>query len=269
MRRLLAACVILTAHVARAQGPAPTPPGVHTFDGITFQATLRSRVEAWDWFQADSGNNRYGFSGNILRLSASKTSPQRDWQAEFAVPFLLGLPSAAVAPGVQGQLGQGASYYVGSQQNQNVAMIFPKQLFVRLKNLADVKGSSLRIGRFEFADGAEHGVRNATLAAVKRDHIAQRLIGPFAFTHVGRSFDGIRYSIERPANNFTFVAAVPTRGVFQIDGWGWNRVAFSYGAYSHEWGRGRHAAETRAFMIEYDDWRHRQDGQPSARRPPE
>jgi hypothetical protein len=63
-------------------------------------------------------------------------------------------------------------------------------------------------------------------------------------------------------------SAVPTRGVFQVDGWGWNRTGFGYGAYTHEWGQGRHAAETRFFAIEYDDWRHvlKTDNRPLALR---
>ena len=83
-----------------------------------------------------------------------------------------------------------------------------------------------------------------------------RLIGTFGFTEVGRSTDGISYFYSRKADTVAFVAAVPTRGVFQVDGWGWNRVVFGYGSYTHESGRGRHSADTRLFMIEYVDWQH-------------
>jgi hypothetical protein len=53
-----------------------------------------------------------------------------------------------------------------------------------------------------------------------------------------------------------------------VDGWGWNRVGFGYLAYTHEWGHGRHAADTRFFAIEYDDWRHilKTDSRPLAAR---
>ena len=98
--------------------------------------------------------------------------------------------------------------------------------------------------------------KNATLAAVKRDRVYQRLIGNFGFSDVGRSFDGLHYTASTPSDNFTFIAAVTTRGVFQVDGWGWNRAGFGYGSWTHEWGKGRHAADTRLFAIEYDDWRH-------------
>jgi hypothetical protein len=93
------------------------------------------------------------------------------------------------------------------------------------------------------------------LATVKSSRVAQRLLGDFGFTEPGRAFDGLHYSFSRPSDNLTFVAAVPARGVLQVDGWGWNQVGFGYGAYTHEWGSGRHAADTRFFVLEYNDWR--------------
>ncbi len=250
-------CMFLAAGPAMAQQPG---------GGIILQGSLRTRVEVWNWFETDSAENTYAYSGNILRLSASKSAERWDWQAELAVPFLLGLPAGAIAPGTQGQLGLGASYFAANRQNRNTAMIFPKQLFFRWKNAGGVAGQSVRIGRFEFADGGERAPANTVLSAVKRDRINQRLIGAFAFSHTGRSFDGVQYSLDRKAGNFTLVAAVPTRGSFQTDGWGWNRVGFGYAAYTREWGGSKHAAETRVFAIEYADWRRvlKTDNRPSA-----
>jgi hypothetical protein len=68
--------------------------------------------------------------------------------------------------------------------------------------------------------------KNVTLAALKRDRVNQRLIGNFGWSDVGRSFDGVHYSYSLASDNFTFVAGIPTRGVFQTDGWGWNKVGF-------------------------------------------
>ena len=107
-------------------------------------------------------------------------------------------------------------------------MIFPKQLYVRLDGLGGNKRHTLQIGRFEFLDGSEVLPKNATLAAVKRDRVFQRLIGNFGFSDVGRSFDGVHYAYATPNDNITFVGAVPTRGVFQMDGWGWNRIGLGY-----------------------------------------
>jgi hypothetical protein len=134
-------------------------------------------------------------------------------------------------------------------------MLFAKQAFVQFKSLGGSTAHRLKLGRFEFADGSELTPKNATLAALKRDRINMRLLGHFGWSHVGRSFDGVQYSYTKPAGNFTFVGAVPTRGVFQTDGWGETNTAVGYTSYTKPWGKGRHSAETRAFAIYYDDWR--------------
>lgn len=43
---------------------ANTQPDTHQWGGITLQGSFRSRVEVWNWFQPDYGNNQYAFSGN-------------------------------------------------------------------------------------------------------------------------------------------------------------------------------------------------------------
>ena len=248
---ITAMCLFFFADAAMAQQTAPT---VQTPGRIIVRGSVRARLEAWNWFEAETGDNTYAFSGNILRISASKAAPRWDWQVELAVPILLGLPDNAVAPGVQGELGLGANYFAANQ-HRNATMVFPKQLFFRWKELGGVAGQSLRAGRFEFSDGGEREPVDRVLAAVKLDRVNQRLIGPFDFTHVGRSFDGLQYSLDRKSRNLTLVAAVPTRGVFQTDGWGWNQVGFGYAGYTGEWGTGKHAVEARLFAIEYADWR--------------
>jgi len=223
---------------------------------VTVTGTLRARAYAWDWFEASSGNNQYRYSGNLLRVNLTEHRKGWDWDAEFAAPFLLGLPDNATAPAPQGALGLGSNYYSANGNSQYSSMVFAKQVYVRFKGLGPSEAGSLQVGRFEFNDGSELVPKNATLATLKRDRISQRLIGTFGWSDVGRSFDGGRFSYSRPTNDFTFVAAIPTRGVFQTDGWGWNRVGFGYASFTHEWGSGKHAADTRVFMIDYDDWRH-------------
>ncbi|MGA8598245.1 MAG: alginate export family protein [Bryobacteraceae bacterium] len=248
---------LLVAVSLRAQAPATDTADPIEIGGVTVTGSLRSRLYLWDWFQPTAGNNSYQYSGNIFRISFSQNRDTWDWNAEFAVPFLLGLPSGATGTGAQqGALGLGSNYVSANSGSENAAMIFPKQLYFRFDGLAGDKGHTLQIGRFEFADGSEVTPKNATLAVLKRDRIAQRLIGTFGFSDVGRSFDGIHYAYDTTNNNFTFVGAVPTRGVFQVDGWGWNRIGFGYASYTHQWGSNRHAADTRLFFIEYDDFRH-------------
>jgi hypothetical protein len=254
MRFILVVLLTLSAINAGAQTPAPAP---MKLGNVTVTGSLRSRVYGWDWFQPTSGNNEYAYSGNLLRVNFSESRGTWQWNAELAAPFLLGLPAGAAGTGPQqGALGLGSNYLSANKGKQNAAMVFPRQLYIQLDALGTERGH-LKIGRFTFADGSELAPKNATLAALKRDRAAQRLIGDFGFSDVGRSFDGAHYSYATSAsNNLTVIAAIPTRGVFQVDGWGWNKVGFGYAAYTHDWRTGRHAADTRVFMIEYDDWRH-------------
>jgi hypothetical protein len=242
-----------------AQGTAKAAeraaPGAHTIGSVTVKGSVRTRIEAWDWFQAGSGDNSYAYSGNLFRLSLSQARESLDWQVEFAMPLLAGLPANAIAPGTQGQLGAGASYFAANDRSRNAAMLFPKLAFARFKKLGASTAQSLTVGRFEFSDGSEIAPKDSTMAAVKRDRINQRLIGSFGWAHAGRSFDGFHHQWNRPSGNFTLVGAVPTRGVFQTDGWGWNKTAFGYAAYTLPWRTGSHSAETRLLAIHYRDWR--------------
>jgi hypothetical protein len=251
-------CVVAICRAEEAsQAPAsPTAAAVSTpqpikLGPITLQGSFRSRFEEWNWFQGDTGENSYGYSGSLLRLSLAQSFESVDWQLEFAVPILLGLPDNSVAAGTQGQLGLGATYYVANDKSRNAALPFAKQGFVRFHR----NHNSLRLGRFEFLDGSEATPQNATLAALKRDRINQRLIGNFGWAHVGRSLDGLQYLYSAPSGTFTFVGARPTRGVFQTDGWGETNTALGYAAYSKPWGKSTHASETRLLAIYYDDWR--------------
>jgi hypothetical protein len=255
--RILTLLLATAIPTLRAQPATPGSSGPIKLGGVTFAGSLRSRLYGWDWFEPASGNNVYAYSGNLLRLGFSQNRDTWDWNAEFAVPFLLGLPLNAAGTGPQqGALGLGSNYFSANSSSRNTAMLFPKQLYVRLDGLGGNKGHTLKIGRFEFLDGTELAPKSATLVALKRDRVTQRLIGNFGFSDVGRSFDGLQYSYTAKSDNLTFVSAVLTRGVFQTDGWGWNRVGFGYAAYTHEWGKGRHTADTRFFAIEYDDFRH-------------
>jgi hypothetical protein len=221
---------------------------------LRISGNVRTRLEAWDWFDGNA-DSAYPFSGSTLRLSFAQQRQNLDWQFELAAPILLGLPENAVASGVQGQLGLGATYYVANDRSRNAAMVFAKQAFIRFKNLGGDSAQSLRLGRMEFVDATEVTPANATLAAVKRDRLAHRLIGHFGWTHIGRSFDGVHYSYNTPANNLTLFGARPTRGVFQVDGWGELNIALGYAAYTRQLGSKASAGELRLFGIYYDDWR--------------
>ena len=221
---------------------------------VKVSGNLRTRFEGWDWFEGQA-DNIYGYSGSLLRVGISQEKKTFDWQIEMAAPILLGLPENAVASGPQGQMGLGAAYYVGNDRSRNTAMIFPKQGYIRFRNLGESKAHSIRLGRMEFIEGTETTPKNGTVAALKRDRIAHRLIGNFGWTHVGRSFDGAHYVYNTAGTNVTVLGARATRGVFQVDGWGELDVSVFYGAVTRPIATKKSAGEWRAFAIQYRDSR--------------
>jgi Alginate export len=259
----LGLCVFSSAFV-RAQG---APPPV-TVGEVTVSGSLRTRVESWNWFGA-SPQGDYAFSGSIFRAAAAQSKKRIDWNVEAALPVLFGLPADAIAPGARGALGLGGNYYGANGNHTSAANLFVKQAAIRFKQLGGVAGQSVRIGRFEFVDGAETTPPDATLAALKRDRIAHRLIGNFGFSHVGRSVDGAQYVRDRGVSNLTGLAFRPTCGVFDVDGWCDLRVNVFYGAVTRRAGSQAHAAEWRVFGIGYDDSRRavlKVDNRPAAAR---
>jgi hypothetical protein len=249
-----------------ANSTPPTPaPGAFKIGGVTITGTDRARFYDWNWFQPATGQNQYEYYANLLRINLAERFKTWDWDAEFEVPMIFGLPTHAVDAAPQGALGLGANDYSSNHNSRNSAFIFPKQLYVHFSDVGS-EASKLQLGRFVFLDGSETTPQSATLATLKASRIAARLIGDFGFSDVGRSFDGLHYNYTKGSGDFTFIAAVPTRGVFQTDGWGWNRIGFGYAAYTRDWGSGAHAADTRLFVIEYDDFRHilKTDNRPTA-----
>lgn len=228
---------------------AQSDPKALEIGGVTFSGNIRERYEAWDWFQPATGQNLYSYSGTLMRFSFSQQKLGYDWNIELAVPVMLGIPNRAVLPAPQGQLGLGAAYYAANNNSQYAAMIFPKQAFVRFK----WDHTSLRIGRFEFADGSEVQPKDGTLASLKSDRIGQRLLGAFGFSDVMRSFDGLHYAYSNASWNLTAVSAIPTRGVFQVDGWGWAKTPITYVALTKEADLGSSHAEWRIFGLYYND----------------
>jgi hypothetical protein len=226
----------------------PQPPQIGS---VTFSGSVRERAEFWDWF-GGKGENNYTFSGTLAQFAVSQTSSGLDWRVDFAVPILLGLPTKAVVPAPQGQLGLGGSYYASNSSSSSAAMIFPKEAYVRFKR----EHARAQLGRFEFGEGSEGKPGDATLSALKRDRIGQRLIGTFGFTDVQRSFDGANVAYSRGQWDITAVGAIPTRGVYQVDGWGWVKTPFAYVAATREVKHSTgNSAEWRLFGIYYQDFR--------------
>jgi hypothetical protein len=232
---------------------------------ITITGSWRLRLEDWDWFQGTAGDGDYTFTGSLLRLSLARMQPKVDGVLELAQVTLLGLPDDATAPPPQGALGMGANYRAANGEQDG--SLFIKQGFLRLKGLGG-RANSLRLGRFEFIDGTEVTPKDATLAAVKRDRIAHRLLGNFAFSHVGRSVDGAQLVHDTPSLNVTLLAARVTEGVFQLNAMDEMRVRVLYGTLTKPMASAKSPGDARLFWLHYLDSRGltKVDNRPAAER---
>jgi len=243
----------------------PTAPGVqsqpekhgpssatkHKLRAVEIGVNWRARVEGWDWFNADNGVSNYALGHSLLRIAIGQTRDHFEWRLEAAQATILGLPTNAVVPVPQGQLGLGGTYYAANGNHSNNASVFVKQAFVQF----NPHGLNLRIGRFEFFDGLEVQPQDATLAALVQTRISQRLIANFGFSAVQRSFDGAKFSANFDKSNLTFFAARPTRGVFQVDGMGELDINVYYGAFTLPLEFKHSAGELRIFSLGYIDHR--------------
>jgi len=185
-------------------------------DRVTLIASERLRGEVVDWFRprpgaADPGANRYGFVASQLRAGLSVVLPHAQLTLVAQDTRLGNLPDDASLPPPVGNLGPGATYFANTKQRTQ-GEPFLKLGFVTLRRA----GLTATVGRYEYRDGLETVPGDPTLAALKRMRIAERLVGPFEFTHVTRSFDGVRLTWDRPAWNVTAFGTRPTQGGFEV-----------------------------------------------------
>lgn len=252
---LLICATCMCTLVARGQSASPPKPDpIHTdkIGPLDFSASWRVRVEGWNWFQGTGGQNAYAFPHSLLRIAIGQNGDTYSWQLEAAQDAILLLPTHAVLAGPQGQLGAGGTYYAANGNRRNNANAFVKQAYFQLNHLGQGK---LKLGRFEFADGAEVRPKDDTLVALVQTRIAHRLIGNFSFSAVQRSFDGAQFSYNFGKDNVTLLGARTTRGVYQIDGMGELDVDVYYGAFTLPTATPHSAGELRVFALGYIDHR--------------
>ncbi|MBI3303531.1 MAG: hypothetical protein HYZ72_15820 [Deltaproteobacteria bacterium] len=178
---------------------------------LSISGSLRVRGEFWNWFEpTGTQNNEYAFVATVARGAVHWKDDAFDVMLEAQNSSLMNLPDDAAAPPPQGALGLGAVYFAHNR-HQNDTHIFLKQGFLTLKRLG-LAGLTLKGGRFEFSEGSEVLTKEPTLDWLKNMRLSQRLIGPFGWSHVGRSFDGITASLTRWPLNLTLMASRPTQG---------------------------------------------------------
>jgi hypothetical protein len=181
-------------------------PGGSTF---TLSASNRLRGEFADWFEGGPPpvNSDYAFLGDRFQLGIGGKWRWLSGLLQYQHTLLNGVPAGAVG--------------VGSTYRLNTNRSFQEQGWLRQGWLqGEVAHDGWRLvaqgGRMRYLDGAETLSTHPSLEWIRKNRIAERLIGPFDFTHVGRSFDGGRVALDGHGINLTGFYFLPTSGGFEI-----------------------------------------------------
>jgi hypothetical protein len=245
-------CVVGAAGTGRALEPPKLE--VDGPDGSRFRLEIYERVrgEIVDWF--DPGppiDPRYDFFAHKFQAGVRATWKQLEGFAQFQQTLLVNVPDDGV--------GVGATYYLNTARPTQLGN-FLRQGWGRVTHDVDGHELSLQAGRVLYSDGAETVATNPSMQWLKANRIAQRLIGPFDYTHIGRSFDGGVAQVDHADYNLTGFGFLPTTGGFEIDG-GRTISAIHLGGVSATLKKLAGLADTegRLFWFYYGDDRPRQD----------
>lgn len=200
--RLLALACALTPLAAAAD-----PAGVA--EHLTLSASARLRWEHVDWFDPGLADPRYSFFGSQLRVGGRLTYPHLQAVVELQDTRLFDVPDDSIS--LIGNLGPGATYFAHTRERDQ-ASTFVKQAHLTYRR----GGFAASLGRMEYADGLETLPGDRTLAALERMRIAERLVGPFGYTHATRSFDAAKLVWDRPTWNATAFVGKPTFGGYEV-----------------------------------------------------
>lgn len=248
-KRAIAAWFVLSsamlATVARA-----APPSLMGPDGSQFRLTLsdRMRGEFADWFDAGPplDNTEYGFFANRLQVGAAGEWRRLRGYLQYQHTMLAAVPHDSIG--------------VGGNYRAHTDRTFQEQGWLRQGwlqgdwNRGDVR-ATVQGGRLRYLDGVEISSKDPTLDWLRKTRIAERLIGPFDFTHVGRSFDGVRVAAENDLINVSGFYVVPTSGGFEIRGG--EHMGIDLGGLSLAWKDSERfpGLQSRLFWIHYHDRR--------------
>jgi len=241
-----AAFVMLSMPAASAAAPlAVAGPGASQF---TLNFNNRMRGEFVDWFEAGppADNSDYAFIANRTQLGVGGKWQWLGGFLQYQHTVLSGIPHRGV--------GVGGNYR--GQTNSD----FQEQGWLRQGWLqAELAGGPVRAtaqgGRFRYLDGTEISSKDPSLDWLRKARIAERLIGPFDFTHIGRSFDGGRVALDTENINLTGFYLIPTSGGFEISAG--RHMGIDLGGLSLAWKDSERfpGLQARTFWIHYDDGR--------------
>lgn len=244
-KSLLLLAIASTAPSLFSQAPSPAP------TGPVVTVAIRERTNATQWFAATPTTEVYGHQDSLLRLSLTQRIRKFDYLLDLGQSAELALPTDAVSPvAAQGQLGLGGTYYAANSSNAYPAAASFRQGFLRyhFRENAD----AARIGRFEFFEGQEMTVKDASLRWLQTNRVAQRLVGNFGFSNGQRSFDGVDVKLGGAVWDVTAMAGRATQGVFNMNANPELNVDIQYLSFSRY--LGQHVL-VRGFGVGYHDGR--------------
>jgi len=250
--RVVFSTPLLATGLALSQAPATNapPPPAHTHP-FSINIYDRTRTDVYNWYSDPPYTTTYPFVEQLLRISIAQRLKHIDWLAELGSNDAFDVPTTSVSPvSAQGNLGLGGNYYAASP-NTTPAAAALRQGYIRFHGSAP--DTNLRVGRFEFFDGAETTPKDATIAWLQTNRIAQRLIGNFGFTVGQRSFDGLDAHYGKGSWDITGMAGRAVQGVFNMNANPELNVDLQYLAFS-KYDFSNHFL-WRVFAIDYHDGR--------------
>ena len=205
--------------VAAAPSPPPLPLPIAPlavkgpYDStIRLEVFNRLRGEFVDWFAtAPTGpapNYRYDFLGNKFQLGVRFTRDPYEIFVQVQDSTVANVPSNGI--------GIGSIYYANTRRDLQNGVILRNAWFGAKKPFG-LNGLSLKAGRLLYSDAMDVPATHPNLKWIQLNRLSQRLIGPFDYTHVGRSFDGGHIGYDTELLNVTGFGFVPTYGGFEVD----------------------------------------------------
>lgn len=178
---------------------------------VRLEVANRLRGEFVDWFAtaptSATPTFRYNFLGNKFQLGVRVKRDPYELFVQFQDSTIANVPDNGV--------GVGAVYYANTRRAlQNGAIL--RNAWVGTRRILDQPISG-RAGRLLYSDGLDVPATAPNLNWIQYNRVGQRLIGPFDYTHVGRSFDGGHVGYDYAMLNLTGFGFVPTFGGYEVD----------------------------------------------------
>lgn len=222
-----------------------------TFAQIDVQGDVRFKIDSWQWFRTPGYDDEYTIYSNLMRVRfTGAMNPKMNWLLEIGQAAVGGLPNNANAPSPQGGLGPGATFK--SVNGDNKSSLFIKQAHIDW----NINSWHLRVGRTDFTDGTEANMKDANLAWVRQNRIAQRLLGRNGDSLTQRMYDGILLQQRSGRNAYTLFLVHPVQGSNELDvTHALTRVNVGYFAYTQVNENARQSNALRVLGQYYQDTR--------------